>query len=101
AMRCVEYSRQQYITPATFLGVGGIKIFRDEIWGNLRFPFEADHQFYKANDMYDFPQKDYVTRIRNFFFRLMIKIPAIRREIYSEKMITNMVKPYKKIVAKT
>ncbi|HEY3425332.1 MAG TPA: NAD(P)H-dependent oxidoreductase, partial [Negativicutes bacterium] len=47
AMRCVEYSRQQYITPATFLGVGGIKIFRDEIWGNLRFPFEADHQFYK------------------------------------------------------
>jgi multimeric flavodoxin WrbA len=96
ATRSVEYRRQQYSTPATFLGVGGSKIFRDEIWGNLRFPFEADHQFYKANGMYDFPQRDYVTRIRNLFFRLMIKIPAIRREIYSEKMITNMVKPYKK-----
>jgi len=40
------------------LGIGGIKIFRDAIYGRLRFPFQADHKFYKENGLYNFPQKD-------------------------------------------
>ncbi len=100
ALRSIEYTNSRYIRPATFLGVGGMKIFRDEIWGPLRFPFHADHQFYKGNGSYDFPQQDYATRMRNLLFGLMIKIPAIRKEIYGKLLIDKMVEPYKKLLAK-
>jgi len=100
ARRSVEYGNRSYIKPATFLGVGGSKIFRDEIWGHLRFPFAADHQFYKNSGVYDFPQKDYATRIRNLLFGLIIKIPVVRKKIYGELLITKMVEPFKKIISK-
>jgi multimeric flavodoxin WrbA len=98
AERSVEYSSHNYIKPITFLGLGGAKIFRDEIWGHLRFPFAADHQFYRSNGIYDFPQDDYQTRIRNVLFGLMIKIPAIRKKLYSSLLITKMIEPYKKLL---
>ena len=44
-----------YLAPPTFLGVGGHKLFRDAIWGNLRFVFHADHRYYKRHGLYAFP----------------------------------------------
>ncbi|WP_169717695.1 hypothetical protein SPSIL_044420 [Sporomusa silvacetica DSM 10669] len=100
ARRSVDYANRKYIKPATFLGIGGTKLFRDEIWGPMRFPFAADHRFYKSHGTYDFPHKDYFTRIRNVLFSLLIKIPVVRKEIYGKLMITKMVEPYKKLLAK-
>lgn len=39
-----------------FLGVGGMKIFRDLIW-MMQGMMKADHQFYKEHGIYDFPRK--------------------------------------------
>ncbi|WP_158408409.1 NAD(P)H-dependent oxidoreductase [Desulfosporosinus fructosivorans] len=100
AQRSIDYSNLRYVKPATFLGVGGTKVFRDDIWGPLRFPFRADHRFYKSNGIYDFPQKDYSSRMQNYFLGLLVKIPFIRKEIYGKLMITKMVEPFKKLVAK-
>lgn len=100
AVRSVEYAKIQYIKPTTFLGLGGRKIFRDEIWGDLRFPFAADHQFYKDKGFYDFPQKDYAARMRNVIFGWMVKIPAVRKRIYNEMMIRKMVEPFQKLLNK-
>jgi hypothetical protein len=100
ATRSVEYANAQYIKPTTFLGLGGHKIFRDEIWGNLRFPFVADHHFYKNKGFYDFPQKDYANRMRNLIFGWMIKIPAVRKRIYGGMMIGKMVEPFQKLLNK-
>lgn len=100
AIRSVEYASSQYIRPATFLGVGGRKIFRDEIWGNLRFPFAADYRFYKNTSFYDFPQKDYSNRIRNLIFEWILKIPALRKKIYNEMMVEKMVEPFQKLLNK-
>ncbi|TCO72197.1 NAD(P)H-dependent oxidoreductase [Marinisporobacter balticus] len=97
----IKSSTVNYIKPATFLGVAGMKIFRDEIWGNLRFPFVADHNAYKALNVYDFPQKNYKSRIRNFIFMLMCKFPSIRKKIYSNQIKSSMVVPLKKIVEDT
>jgi hypothetical protein len=36
-----------YMHPQTFLGIGGMKVFRDDIWGPLRIVFPADHRAYK------------------------------------------------------
>ena len=99
AMRSVKFADENYIKPHTFLGVGGLKIFRDEIWGPLRFPFVADHQYYKQHGIYDFPHQDYRSRAQNFLLGLLAKIPAIRRELYGPKMKEYMIKAYQKINA--
>jgi len=48
--RLVQFSHNDYIRPNTFLGVGGKILFRDEIWGRLRFPFRADYLALKTLD---------------------------------------------------
>ncbi|MBP2649928.1 MAG: dehydrogenase (quinone) [Firmicutes bacterium] len=100
ARRSIAYGKSNYIKPATFLGVGGVKIFRDEIWGHLRFPFVADHKFYKSNGVYDFPQNNYGKRLRNFLVGWVIKLPVVRKKVYSNLMITKMIEPYKKLLSK-
>jgi multimeric flavodoxin WrbA len=98
ARRLISFSEIDYIKPSTFLGVGGMKIFRDDIWGKLRFPFQADHQFYKRNGLYDFPQKDYKTRLMVTLLMLLTKIPTMRKEIYLKRMREEIVKPFQKII---
>jgi hypothetical protein len=43
----LDSASRGYIKPMTFLGVGAMKVFRDDIYGRLRFPFLADHNYYK------------------------------------------------------
>lgn len=43
-----------YAPPQNFLGVGGMKIFRDLIY-QMRGLMKADHKFYKQHGIYDFP----------------------------------------------
>lgn len=97
ARKLVEYSGEGYIQPPTFLGVGGMKVFRDDIWGRLRFVFQADHKYYEDNGIYDFPQDDLKTIEIN---KKMIELtgnPDMRENV--RKMIkTEMVKPMKHIV---
>ena len=97
ARRLVQFANNNYIKPSTYLGVGGIKIFRDAIWGNLRFVFRADHVAYKKLGIYDFPQKDYKARITNAIFLFLLKFPAFRVE-YNKKIIKEMIKPYQKVL---
>lgn len=100
ASRLVEHAAIGYIKPETFFGVGGRKIFRDEIFGHMRFPFQADHTYYKKNGFYDFPHKDLKTRLTSAFLMLLTRIPFMRKEIYNKRMIEEMVKPLKKVVDK-
>jgi multimeric flavodoxin WrbA len=96
ALRSLDYVDRGYKRPNSFFGVGGLKIFRDEIWGPLRFPFVADHQYYKQHGVYDFPQYDYASRARNFFLGLLAKFPAVRKELYGPKMTKYMIQEYMK-----
>jgi multimeric flavodoxin WrbA len=98
AERMIRFSEKNYMRPRTFLGVGGMKIFRDDIWGRLRFPFQADHKFYKEHGLYDFPQKDYKARIISGILILLTKIPHMRKEIYQKRMKSEMIKPFQKIL---
>ncbi|MBW1734962.1 MAG: hypothetical protein JRJ09_08720 [Deltaproteobacteria bacterium] len=70
----------------------------DEIYGRLRFPFRLDHHFYRKNGMYDFPQKDYKSRVRNSIMMLMNRIPSMRKEIYTKRTKTEMIKPLQKVL---
>lgn len=79
--------------PMRFEAVAGKKIFRDEIWGNLRFAFQADHRYFESHDLYDFPQNNMKMRIRNFFMMGLTKIPSVRKKMRAQ-MTDLMLKPY-------
>lgn len=98
AKRLIRFSELNYSRPITYLGLGGIKIFRDEIWGPIRFPFVADHKAYKKRGIYDFPQKNLKSRLMNFVMMMIVKIPSIRKEIYTNQIKSNMIQDLKKIV---
>jgi multimeric flavodoxin WrbA len=98
AYRLVRHTDTGYVKPSSFLGVGGHKIFRDNVFGRLRFPFQADHTYYRKSGAYDFPQKDLKARVISALLILLTKIPAMRKEIYNKKIMEEMVKPLKKFV---
>lgn len=98
ARRLVDFSQQSYIKPQTFLGIAGHKLLRDEIWGQLRFPFIADHRYFKAHGGYDFPHRDWRSRLRNGFMLLLMKNPRIREEVYRQRIKGEMVKALQKVV---
>jgi len=97
AEQLVQFAAEGYKKPVTYLSVGGRKIFRDEIWGGLRFVFQADHRFYAKHGLYDFPQKKYKARAVVAVMMLLTKIPGFRKE-FRRRMKTEMVKPYQKVV---
>jgi multimeric flavodoxin WrbA len=83
--------------PLTFLGVGGMKVFRDDIWGRLRTVFQADHRAYRRMGFYDFPQRDWGIRVLNAATPALFKIPRVREE-FARRIKSQMVQPYQKIV---
>jgi multimeric flavodoxin WrbA len=97
AARCVDNAEHTYILPNTFLGIGGHKIFRDQIWARLSFPFTADYRYYEEHGLFDFPQQD--KRYLEFSKQMteMIKDPKMK-EMVRKMMKTEMLKSYAKIV---
>ena len=90
-------SRDHAIRPATFLGVGGLKIFRDDIYEGLRFVFQGDHRYYKQHGLYDFPQKKYMKRLVTSMMVLLTRIPFLRKRIRTE-LSEGMLRPFRKVL---
>ncbi len=82
--------------PFTYRGVGGTKIFRDLIY-SLKGVMRDDHEFYKKNNLYDFPNKDWKNRIEQFKLKLLLSNKFLRPEAIS-RMNDELIKPYKKIL---
>jgi multimeric flavodoxin WrbA len=82
ARQAVYYAGEDFVRPQNFLGVGGHKIFRDEIFGHIRSVWQADHRYYRKNGLYDFEQKKIGLRILNLFLLLACRIPSFRKKYY-------------------
>jgi hypothetical protein len=96
----VTAAQENTTVPVTFLGVGGLKVFRDDMWGRLRAVFQADHRAYKRLGVYNtFPQRDWRTGLLNTFGAPLLNIPRIKRW-FQKNMIKNMVMPAKQVVDK-
>ncbi len=99
AENIINHADKDYFEPRNFLGVAGMKIFRDDVWGKLRFVMQADHRYYKANNIYDFPQGRIKERLTNAVVTQLTKVPFVRKKFY--KMVkTEMYKPHKNVVAR-
>ncbi len=97
AKRIVELSISGYIKPPTFRSVAGGKIFRDEVYARMRFPFIADYKYYKRNKLFDFPQKNYKTRFIGRVMMTLANLKGFRTEVYKKTMRHQMVKPFEKL----
>ena len=97
ARRAASCAAAGYLPPVTCRGLSAHKIFRDDMWGHLRFPFRADHKYYRRHGMYDFPQRDIKTRITNAVMAVLCAIPPVRRGIEGG-MKKYMVMPYQRVL---
>ncbi len=79
----VSFAEKGYIRPQNFLGVGGHKVFRDDIWGRLRPLWQADYRYFKKHGLFDFPQKDIKIRVMSPILMLLTRIPVVRRKYYA------------------
>jgi multimeric flavodoxin WrbA len=96
ARRLVTFSKSDYIKPLTFLGEGGRKIFRDDIYGRNRFVFMADHEYYEKHGFYDtFPQNDERAKKMNAKLIPLIKIDKIRNKM---NMKQEFLRPFLKVL---
>lgn len=97
--RIVAFAQRGYVRPPTFVGVGGRKVFRDDVWGRHRFVFQADHAYYEANGLYDFPHDDKDALKMSEDMISLTQDPEMRETV--RKMLKKeMVKPHMKIVDK-
>ena len=87
---------KQYSPPQNFLGVGGMKIFRDLIY-MMRGLMRADHKFFKSHGQYDFPQKKWRTSWMMYLVGAMMNNPRLKRKM-GGKMSEGMIGPYKRIL---
>ena len=94
---CLTYSLKHKNTgPQNFLGIGGMKIFRDLIY-QMRGMMRADHKFFKSHGQYDFPQKKWPQSLAMYLVGAMIANPEIQKKM-GGKMDEGMLMPYKKVL---
>ena len=88
-----------YQPPADFLGVGGMKIFRDLIY-QMRGLMKEDHRFYKAHGFYrDFPQKHQAKAAAMYLVGGMMSSEKLSKKI-GNRMNEGMVMPYQNVLKK-
>jgi multimeric flavodoxin WrbA len=97
ALRLTNYAEAGYLRPVTFLGVGGMKIFRDDIRADLKPVFRADYKYYKKHKLFDFPQRRRLHNILNSLAYVVTGIPFIRRKMV-QNMKRFMIMPYKRVL---
>ena len=88
--------KEKLTRPANFYGVGGMKIFRDLIY-IMQGMMKADHKFYKANGIYDFPQKQKKRILQMKLVGALISIPSVQKKMKGQ-MNQYIISPYEKVI---
>jgi hypothetical protein len=69
-----------YRQPRTFRAIGGTKLFRDEVFANMRFTFSSDHRYYRKHGVYDFPNRKVATvALGNILRFIAATVPAFKK----------------------
>ena len=93
----LEYALEnKYVPPQNFLGIGGMKIFRDLIW-QMQGLMRADHKFYKAHGQYDFPQKKRGRMLAMYLIGALMANKKIMAKA-GDMVNKGMLMPYEKVL---
>ena len=96
--KAVRLAEERYAAPATFRKIGGMKVFRDDVFAQLRVIFKADHRYYKKNGIYDFPHRNILRRIMTTLFYWATNIPFVKRGMM-QRFREFMIMPYRRVLA--
>jgi multimeric flavodoxin WrbA len=96
AIRLDRAARAGYQKGTNFLGVGGMKIFRDLIYG-MRGVVRDDHRFYKARGLYDFPQRNVKNELFNLAMGRAFMFKSVRLGAFNH-MKELYIREHKKLV---
>ena len=96
ALRLDRAVRAKYQKGVNFLGVGGMKIFRDLIYG-MRGVVRDDHRFYASRGLYDFPQRNIKNQLFNLFMGRAFMFKAVRLGAFNS-MKPLYIKEHKRLV---
>ena len=95
----LSYSLEHKNTgPQNFLGIGGMKIFRDLIW-QMQGLMREDHRFFKSHGQYDFPQKKWPQMLAMYLVGGMMSNQKLQKKM-GNKMNEGMLMPYTKLFEK-
>jgi len=96
----IEYALENdYEEGRLFLGVGGAKIFRDLVY-KMRGMCTEDYKFFKQNNMFDFPQKEWTESLKMYAAGLLFKDKKIKAK-YNNMINEGMLMGYKKLIDNT
>jgi multimeric flavodoxin WrbA len=96
----LSFSLEGATRPMDFLGLGGLKIFRDDIYGPLQVVFKADHKAYQRLGFYKtFPQNELRTQLLNAVAGPFLGIRSVRKQ-FDQVVTREMIKPLQQIVEK-
>jgi len=84
--------------PKNFLGVGGMRIFRDLIW-LMQGLMREDHRFFKAHGQYDFPQKQKGRMLSMYLVGFLMGNKTLQKKAGGQ-MTEGMLMPYRKALDK-
>lgn len=84
--------------PKNFLGVGGMRIFRDLIW-LMQGLMREDHRFFKKHGQYDFPQKQKGRMLMMYLVGFMMGSKKLQKKA-GGMMNQGMLMPYTKVLEK-
>ncbi len=73
------------------------RYFRDNIYGGMRLPFQADYRYYVEHKMFDFPQGDLTIRLMNAIVVPLTKIPGFRKKVFAD-MKHHMIAPFEHVL---
>lgn len=93
----VSDAEKNIMKPKSFAGVGGMNIFRDDIYDGLKMLFNADHRYYKKHGIYNFPTRKIFKRIFTGLGFRIIRIPFVKRKVRNN-MKEFMLTPYKQMM---
>ena len=99
AQRVVAGAESGYVKPRSFLGIGGTRIFRDEIWGYLRPIFQVAHRYYRSHGMYDFPQKSLKNWLLVTGGMMLVNLPGVRKQFFCS-IKQKLLAPLQKILSR-
>lgn len=88
--------QNRIVQPQMFLGIGGMKIFRDLIYVMAGF-MHADYKFYKKHGFFDFPQKQFGTRVKMWLVGKLVNNPKVKARM-GNAVTAGMLMPYRKLL---
>ncbi len=99
AAQSIRFSNSNYVQTRTYLSKGAELLFRDAVFGGMKFIFRADDKYYEQHGLYDtFPQNDKnAKKMSDMLIPLIENNEDFRKQFYAN-IKTEMVKPLKRIV---